>query len=658
MAWNEGLLPAQEAAASHVGTHARLLAGPGTGKTHVMTRRVVFLLTEQRIPPDEVLALTFTRAAASELHERVAEELREEWGDLDEEEDLPRISTLHSFALRQLLRNAPRLGHLPQPLRIADDWEERHIIQEDIKELVDDEDIDIRDVQQLFRQLAADWQTLSAEDENFTPDASFIGAWREHRDLYGYTLRSELVYQLKRALGQIPDLDLETPIRHLLVDEYQDLNRCDLALVREIAERGAEVFIAGDDDQSIYGFREANPEGIRQFPNEYDPATNLRLEVCLRCDEEILDFAQFVAELDVRRVPKALRAYEGRVGGDVSLLQFENQYGEAAGVARLCRNLIDDGHEEDEILILLRSDKHDAFSGPLVDQLREHDVAVTAGTSEGPLDEEGGELVMAFLRLLADSNDHLAWRTIVQERNNGLGPGARAAIHEQCRARGERFADALHRIAETPEQLDRFGRHVQQEVGAVQATLGQVRDELDPQGSDPEELVATVSALGQAVLDDEVFRDRVVGHLASVVQQAQASSVTDTLRALAVQDAEMEQPLESGHVNILTMHQAKGLSADTVIVAGAEDERIPGRNTAEPDLGDERRLLFVSLSRARHRLFVTYCNERVRRQQNFGRERATPDRTLTRFLQDAPIHPLDGTRFTYRYVPDLEDDAA
>lgn len=657
MAWDDGLLAGQENAASHVGMHARLLAGPGTGKTHVLTRRVVFLLTERGVPPSQVLALTFTRAAASELRERVAEELREEWEDLNEEEDLPRISTLHSFALRQLLRNAPRLGHLPQPLRIADDWEERHIVQEDIKDLVDDADIDIRGVRQLFSQLAADWQTLAAEDDDYTPNASFIGAWREHRDLYGYTLRNELVYQLRRALAQVPGLDLETPIQHLLVDEYQDLNRCDLALVREIAERGAEVFVAGDDDQSIYGFRQANPDGIRQFPEEYDPAINLQLEQCLRCDEEILDFAQFVAELDPRRVPKALQAYEGRDGGEVSLLQFDNQYREAAGVARLCDALTDAGHDEDEILILLRSDRYDAFSEPLIEQLEDFDVPVAAGTGEGPLEQEGGELVMAFFRLLADSSDHLAWRTIVQERNNGLGPGARAAVHNQCRSNGERFAEALNRIAENPEQLERFGGQVQQEVEAVEATLDRVGEDLNPAGNTPDELIATAAALADEVLDDEAYRDRVVEHLTSVVREAQASSVNDILRALAVSDAEREQPLEPGRVNILTMHQAKGLSADTVIVAGVEDERIPGRNTTEPDLGDERRLLFVSLTRARHRLFMTYCNQRVRRQQNFGRLRDVPDRTLTQFLQDAPVHPRDGTRFTYDYTPDLNDDA-
>ena len=125
MAWDDGLSEQQGSAAGHLGSHGRLLAAPGTGKTYVIARRVLFLIEEQGVEPSSIVVLTFTRAAASELRERVANEVGNE--------RLPRISTLHSFALRQLLRNAQKIDWCPQPLRIADDWEERHIIQEDIK---------------------------------------------------------------------------------------------------------------------------------------------------------------------------------------------------------------------------------------------------------------------------------------------------------------------------------------------------------------------------------------------------------------------------------------------------------------------------------------------------------------------------------------------
>ena len=146
----------------------------------------MYLIEEKGVNPDRILALTFTRAAASELRRRVAVSLGED--------SIPRISTLHSFALRQLIRNSKKIISLPHPLRIADDWEERKIILEEIKQL-----LELKKVQQareLFYQLASDWESLTPE-ANFTASPKFIAAWRKHRKIYGYTLRSELIYQVK-----------------------------------------------------------------------------------------------------------------------------------------------------------------------------------------------------------------------------------------------------------------------------------------------------------------------------------------------------------------------------------------------------------------------------------------------------------------------------
>lgn len=128
MEWCDNLLADQRAAAAHTGTHARLLAGPGTGKTLTLTRRICFLVLKKRIPPERVQAITFTRAAARELRQRVASALGSD--------KLPRISTLHSFALRQLLKNSSRIAILPHPFRIADNWEERNVVHEDLKALL------------------------------------------------------------------------------------------------------------------------------------------------------------------------------------------------------------------------------------------------------------------------------------------------------------------------------------------------------------------------------------------------------------------------------------------------------------------------------------------------------------------------------------------
>ena len=435
MAWDDNLLPEQRTAARHAGSHARLLAGPGTGKTLTLTRHVCFLVSELSVPVEDILAVTFTRAAARELRQRVERELGME--------NCPRISTLHSFALRQLMRHSRLITELPQPLRIADNWEERSVILEDIKRLLDLRKIS--DARDLLNELSSDWQTLTADEAEWDrrfPNPRFLGAWREHRQIYGYTLRAELVYQLKKALETRGDFELERSLRHLLVDEYQDLNRCDLAVVREIVSRNVELFVAGDDDQSIYGFRKAHPEGIRRFPREYTGSDDMSLQICKRCDRDILDIGLFVARQDPRRIEKIISPEPGRGDGEVSVLRFANQTTEADGIAGLCFHLIEHhGLCPSDILILLRSDHNGAFSDLLREKIRHANIPISARTETGgPFDDGDGRAFLAFMRLATSREDNLAWRSLLQVWCNGIGPAAIDTIYDIARSRGQTFA--------------------------------------------------------------------------------------------------------------------------------------------------------------------------------------------------------------------------
>lgn len=640
MAWSDNLLPEQRTAAGHSGAHARLLAGPGTGKTLTLTRHVCFLIEEQRIAPDQVIAVTFTRTAARELRRRVNEILG---GD-----NTPRVSTLHSFALRQLLRNATRVTALPQPLRIADAWEERHIILEDLKSLLKLKKIDQARV--LLNELSSDWQSLTADDADWEPrfpNPRFLAAWREHREMYGYSLRAELVYQLKKAMEQRGDFQLEGNIRHLLVDEYQDLNRCDLAVIHEIASRNVELFVAGDDDQSIYGFRKAHPEGIRRFPRDYTGAANLSLEVCKRCDQRILDIGIFVARQDTRRIDKPIRTEPGRGKGEVEIVRFLEQDLEAKGIALICRHLIEHhGLAPDNILILLRSDRNRAFSKPLRDALAAANVPVAASTEgTNPLDQNAGRTLLAFLRLAANRQDHLAWRTLFMLFCPGIGAAAINALHEFARHNGTGFANAVLAAQGEPTVLP--AAHRGRLTTAIQRVLNQL-DSLFPAGQDEfgtwTELGNVVRAAAKAVITNAEERDTIIRELNSALEASEATSVSDLVRATEVVGEDIEQELDRGKVNILTMHRAKGLTAEAVIVAAAEDEYIPGRAQGDA-VDDERRLLYVSLTRAKHHLFVTYCDRRTGAQRHTGRTSGRVNRTLTRFLRDGPLTPVGGDVF-------------
>ncbi len=644
MAWDSDLLEDQKIASAHVGTHARLLAGPGTGKTLTLTRRICFLVTERDISAESILALTFTRAAARELRQRVSKELGKDRS--------PRISTLHSFALRQLLKNATKITDLPQPLRIADDWEEHNVVLPDLKSLLGLQRTD--HAKDLLNELSADWESLTAEDkdwENRFPNPAFLSAWRQHRQIYGYTLRSELVYQLKKALEQRGDFKFESPIKYLLVDEYQDLNRCDLAVVKQIALQGAELFIAGDDDQSIYGFRKAHPEGIRSFPNHYPNTTKLGLEICKRCDRDILELGLYVARQDHQRIEKKIQSESGKGKGEVALLRFDNQDAEAKGIADLCTHLVAQ-HElkPNDILILLRSDHKGHFSRPIRKKLEGAGISVVAvSDTTNPLDEEDGRSFLAFLRLAVRSEDSLAWRTLLQVWCKGVGEGAIRSVYDLAHSRGKTFAQTV--IAAHDNNNILSTRHRSRLAKAIKDVLCRQEDVFpeDSRGKyeTHDELMDMVRTVAKSVIG-EGKRDSILLKIERTVGTFRLTSIEELVRAIDVdvENENIEQELEEGKVNILTMHRAKGLTAKAVIVAAAEDQYIPGRSQGEAE-DDERRLLYVSLTRAEHHLFITHCDKRTGPQRHTGRDSGSAFRSLTRFLRDCPhfARSRDGIEF-------------
>jgi len=631
MPWDDNLSAEQRVASSFTGTHARLLAGPGTGKTLSLTRRIVYLLTETDVQASEILVLTFTRAVTAELRGRVLQEL-------EAEAQLPIISTLHSFALRTLLRYSAGIS-LPQPIRIADDYEERQIIIEDIKRLMNL--TRVNDATALIQQLSSDWEQLRVDEPGYrAPNPQFMGAWNEHRLKYGYILRAELVYQLKQALEQ-GQIDFDSNISHILVDEYQDLNACDLAVINHLTGDGAELFVAGDDDQSIYGFRYANPDGIRRFDSSYAPSESLVLEECRRCDRDILALSQYVAHQDIRRLDKPLRPCDTASEGMVRILRYQTQNEEAEAIASICLDLTNDHSIScGNILILLRSDGNRRFSNPIRNALLRADLEVaTVSNPLDPLNDIEGRHFISLLRLIINPHDHLSWRTILFVRDNNVGSGTIDSVYNLAQERGIAFTDALDLVKEDHSIIPR-GRVLANAIEDVEEIVNPSRD--ISQGADLSEFIESL-ATDQIDNDDE--REEIVEIFIRVLREGNIETIEDLLRAIFVSVENGEQELESNAINIMSMHQAKGLSADAVFVVAAEDEYIPGRAEGV-EVDDERRLLYVSLTRARHFLFITHCVRRTGQQRHSGSTSGTANRHLTRFLSGGPIQSMSGNQFT------------
>lgn len=637
--WAAGLLPEQVPAASSVGSHSRLLAGPGTGKTWTLRARVEFLILEKKVEASAVTALTFTRAAASELRSRVDKALEGKVADR------PNIMTLHAFALRTLIHNVGKLEALPEPLRIADDWEERNIIVEDLKAITGKT---VKQVLESLQALSADWDTLRADANTPNPlraDPTFLGAWQEHRMIFGYTLRAELVYQLKRALEQRSDIKLVDDVEHLIVDEYQDLNACDLAVVMAIKSRGAELYGAGDDDQSIYGFRHANPEGIRRFEQDNSPSSSLALATCMRCDKSIMELARFVADLDARRLQKPWIARGDAGEGEVKLLRFPSGEDEALGIASVARHLIDEENvPPGEILILIRSDMNGAFSRPLAAAMATAGVPFYINvTGESILDTLEGRTVLSVLRLVSNRADSLAIRALLQLRDNGVGAKTLSRVYDFARSAGLSFGEALarHCEGEAPSRLKDDYLAITKLVDAAASALGK-QDEALAQ-ADIEERFRSVCDLFPEITTE--VRNAILAHIMDSVCDAESSTVSGVLGAIAARGVSLEQEMEPGAVNLLTMHKAKGLSAGVVMIIACEDEYVPGRQQSVDKEADERRLLYVSLTRARNKLFISYAQGRDGAQRYTGRDSGKRRRNLTRYLRGAEVKPVDGLEF-------------
>lgn len=508
-------------------------------------------------------------------------------------------------------------------------------------------------MQRGFNQLSADWQTLKADEEDWrqrAPDAEFVGAWDTHRSVYGYTLRAELVYQLKQALDQAPNFALEPRFKHVLIDEYQDLNPCDLAVAAAIAEQGAALLACGDDDQSIYGFRFADPSGIRDFLDQFSGAANLVLTECRRCGAHILEASRWVARQDLERVEKDLHPAPGQSPGEVRLLSFPSGRAEARGIAQLCQKFIVDGIAPDRILILVRSDHNRVFSTPIKEEFDRLGVSVTTNTEKrSVLEEKPGRRLLSMLRIIVNPRDHLAWRARLQLAD-GIGESTTRAVYNFAREKGIAYSEALERL---PEFSGTIPVNVR---GTLERLICDTRDTAarfavlaaEPDASSgterPEELMALIEAVARVEVTEDEGLNPVLAYLQEIADSSGAKTLEELLVAIAIGREETDVELEQGSVNMLTMHQAKGLTADVVFVMAAEDQILP-RYEDQKSVDDDRRLLYVSMTRAREKLFITYSGRRTGPQQRTGRHPTEPRRTLTRFLRNSPLGVTKGEGF-------------
>src|SRR6195952_3402935 len=671
----EGLNPQQRKAVLHEGSPLLIVAGAGSGKTAVLTRRIAYLLAARDVGVGQVLAITFTNKAAAEMRERVVglvgPRARNMW-----------ISTFHSSCVRILRNQASLLPGLNSNFSIYDADDSRRLLMMIAKDMgLDTKRYTPRllanSISNLKNELIDPDQALTdlneSSDDLMRTVATVFGEYQRRLRTANALDFDDLIGETVAVLQAFPQIAqyYRRRFRHILVDEYQDTNHAQYMLIRELVgveatEDGippGELCVVGDADQSIYAFRGATIRNIEDFERDYPSATTILLEQNYRSTQTILSAANSVIARNSNRREKRLWTDAGE-GELIIVYVADNEHDEARFVAGEIDALADRGDiNYNDVAVFYRTNN----SSRAIE-----DVFIRAGI---PYKVVGGvrfyerkEIrdIVAYLRVLDNPGDAVSMRRILNTPRRGIGDRAEACVAVHAENTGATFADALQAaaagkvpmlntraekaIAGFVELLDELRGHLDDDLGElVEAVLERTgyRRELES-STDPQEL-ARLDNLNELVS---------VAHEFSIDRALQASEDADAEdglddedvpdtgvlaafleRVSLVADTDVIPEHSSGLVTLMTLHTAKGLEFPVVFVTGWEDGMFPHmRAVGDPlELSEERRLAYVGITRARQRLYVT----RAKVRSSWGQPMLNPE---SRFLKEIPQHLIDWRR--------------
>ena len=605
------LNPEQRAAVEAVDGPVLVLAGAGTGKTRVLTTRFAHILLTGRAAPGQVLAVTFTNKAAREMRERVGAILGRPAEGLW-------LGTFHALCARMLRRHADLVG-LTSGFTILDSDDQLRLL----KQVMEAARIDAkRWLPQVLMGMIQRWKDRGVTPDKVTAaeEGDFAGGLS--RTLYAaYQARlrqlntcdfGDLLLHMVEVLRNHPDVLAEygRRFRYILVDEYQDTNVVQYLWLRLLAQAHRNICCVGDDDQSIYSWRGAEVENILRFEHDFPGATVVRLEANYRSTAPILAAAAGLIANNEGRLGKTLRPGRNDADGEpVSVVSLWDSDEEARMVGERIEALRRDGHKLAEMAILVRTTAQTrAFEERLIVQGTPYRII------GGLRFYERAEIrdAVAYLRVLHQPADDLAFERIVNVPRRGVGDGALRTMHDAARAQGIPLSEAA-------EGLVRAG-----------ALKGKMREGLAKLFAD---LAAWRQALprdGHVVVLATMLDDS--GYMAmwqadkSPDAPGRVENLKELVRAMAEFESlagfldhvslvmENEENAEGDRCSMMTLHGAKGLEFDTVFLPGWEEGLFPSQRTldegGQKGLEEERRLAYVGLTRARKRAVVSYAANR------------------------------------------------
>ncbi len=619
----DGLNEPQREACEHEQGPLLILAGPGSGKTRVITSRIVHLITERGVGPDEILALTFTNKAAKEMRERVQRLLPETQGFW--------ISTFHSLCARILRREIEILPEYTREFSIYDTADKRQLIKTVVKELG-------YDAKRFRPPVLASWISNSknnceANDGlTFDPNggiddevcarvkARYQQRMRENNALDFDDLLLVTLELFERHPGVRDSYSYR--FRQVMVDEYQDTNRVQYRLVQHFAGHHGNLAVCGDPDQSIYGWRGADVRNILDFEADYPDAKTVRLEQNYRSTGTILKAASVLIANNSQRKPKDLWTDEGE-GALIDLIQCGDEEDEARELALRCKNLQRQGKAWSDMAIFYRMN---FMQRALESALRLSGVPYqVVGGLEFYARREIKDL-MAWLKLMVNPRDDGAFLRVVNVPSRGVGETSMGRLIQFARDKGLCLSDAVvHEDAlgsirgRAKKGLAEFARLCESLAEARGGGAGVALDAL-LETIDAERWFMEMDT-GDALVDRESNVEELRSHAHQYDRLQPKGGLPGFLQDVALVSDVDDLDESSEQVKLMTLHSSKGLEFPYVFVTGLEDELLPHGRAVEEDpengLQEERRLLYVGMTRAMQGLTLSYATQR----RFFGEDR-------------------------------------
>ncbi|WP_019143544.1 DNA helicase PcrA [Aeromicrobium massiliense] len=666
----DGLNDAQRAAVGHVGGPLLVVAGAGSGKTRVLTRRIAWLIAARGAHPGSILAITFTNKAAAEMRERVADlvggKARMMW-----------VSTFHSACVRILRREATKFGYTSS-FTIYDAADARRLMTLVCRDMeLDPKKVNPRAVLNHVSNLKNELvDHESARSRATTPTEE---TYAEAYALYQQRLQAanamdfdDLIMNTVHLFQAWPDVreSYRRRFRHVLVDEYQDTNHAQYQLIRELCDEQSDLMVVGDSDQSIYAFRGADIRNIMEFEQDFPNADTVLLEQNYRSTQTILSAANAVISRNDGRKDKKLWSAEGD-GEKIVGYVGDDERDEAQFVADEIDRLTDEklAGPQDVAVFYRTNAQSRVFEEVFIR------VGLPYRVVGGVRFYERKEVkdALAYVRVLVNPRDTVSLRRVLNEPKRGIGDRAEAALERFAAREGTSFWDAMQRVDEVPDLATRSVNAIRQfaevlEGLRVMAADGTPADEVleaaltrsgylstlegstDPQDETRVENLAELVAVarefvvGAATLGDDEGEGEESDDDEVAAADREADLTPGSLPAFLEQVAlvaDADQLPESGEgvVTLMTLHTAKGLEFPVVFLTGMEDGVFPhmrslGDNT---ELEEERRLAYVGITRARQRLYLTRATVR----SAWGAPSYNP---ASRFLDEVPENLVDWRR--------------